>query len=239
MAGQTLRVIGFLLNYPDEAFFAGAKEGLQILRREKWLSAKMSDKLQTFADKILSKDIMDIQEEYVALFDRTPSLSLYLFEHVYGDSRDRGQALVEIDGLYREKGLENVTEHTPDYLPMFLEYLSLLTPDEARDNLDGAIDVIGILRQRLEKRGSPYAVLFEALEETAARKPDEAKLINALKEDSGMPLTSAQMDAAWEEQFAFDDLKNGAQQDAGCPKAEEMLARMGVPATSGEKRHEF
>jgi nitrate reductase delta subunit len=177
---------------------------------------------------------MDAQEDYVSLFDRTPSLSLHLFEHVHGDSRDRGPALVDLDSLYRERGLENLSEHTPDYLPMFLEYLSLLPVEEARETLDGAVDVIAVIGERLKKRGSAYAVLFDALEEAASRKPDPKKLQGALKADEGLPMSAEEMDKAWEEQFAFADIK--PDQGGGCPQAEEMLARMGLPATDKEKR---
>lgn len=233
MNGYTLRIIALLLNYPSQSMVAAAGEIPLILRREGWLSDKAVSAIETFLKGITEQDIMDLQENYVTLFDRTPSLSLHLFEHVHGDSRDRGQALVELDSLYREKGLENASEHTPDYLPMFLEYLSLLSVEEARENLDGAIDVIAILGERLRKRDSVYAVLFDALEEAATRRPDHKKLQSALKADAGLPLSADEMDAAWEEQFAFGDVKEG---QGGCPQAEEMLARMGLPVTDKEAR---
>lgn len=233
MNGYTLKIIGFLLNYPAEPIGAAVREMPEILRREEWLSDDTIAALGNFLTELAGRDLMDLQEEYVALFDRTPSLSLHLFEHVHGDSRDRGQALVELDSLYREMGLENVSEHTPDYLPLFLEYLSLLSADEARENLDGAIDVIAVMGGRLKKRGSSYAVLFDALEEAASRRPDEKKLQSALKADPGLPLSTDEMDEAWEEQFAFADVKEG---QSGCPQAEEMLARMGLPVTEREAR---
>ena len=34
------------------------------------------------------------------LFDRTRSLSLHLFEHVHGESRDRGQAMIDLKAQY-------------------------------------------------------------------------------------------------------------------------------------------
>ena len=221
---KTLKAIAALLTYPSADLLAAGPEFKAVLKDENWLSAGMRKKIDAFVDDMAGKDAYDMQEEYVGLFDRTPSLCLHLFEHVHGDSRDRGQALVELDGLYRAIGLENASEHTPDYLPLFLEYLSLLPPDEARDSLDGAIDVIAVIGERLKKRGSSYAVLFEALQEAAARKPDVKKLRRALAFNEGHELTPAEMDEAWEQQFAFD----GAQNDkgGGCPRAEEMLKRM-------------
>lgn len=233
MNGYTLRIIGFLLNYPSQEIVAAAREIPAILRREGWLSAKAVLDIENFLTDMQGRDLLEIQEDYVSLFDRTPSLSLHLFEHVHGDSRDRGQALVEIDSLYREKGLENISDHTPDYLPMFLEYLSLLPIGQAQENLEGAIDVISIIGERLKKRGSAYSVLLDALAEASARKPDQKKLQGALRIDAGLPLSADEMDKAWEEQFAFSDVKEG---QIGCPQAEEMLARMGLPLVEKESR---
>jgi nitrate reductase delta subunit len=235
MRTHTLRIIAFLLDYPRPETIAAAQDMRIALRQEGWLAAGTLAALDSFMQWAEERELMDLQEEYVALFDRTPSLSLHLFEHVHGDSRDRGQALVELDTLYRERGLENASEHTPDYLPMFLEYLSLLPVEQARESLDGAVDVIAVIGERLKKRGSPYAALFGALEEAAARRPDMKKLQSALKADAGMPLSADQMDSAWEEQFAFANMQQ-QEQGGGCPQAEEMLARMGLPATDKEKR---
>lgn len=221
----TLKIIGLLLTYPDEKWLAARKDIVAVLDSEGWLAPGTVRKIAQFLDDAAAQDVYDFQEEYVALFDRTPSLCLYLFEHVHGDSRDRGQALVELDMLYRERGLENDSEHTPDYLPLFLEYLSILPPDLARETLGGAIDVAAVLGERLKKRDSAYAALFDAIRDIAGRKPDEKKLQGALRLNAGGLPTAQEMDAAWEQQFAF----AMAQQDekgVGCPKAGEMLKRM-------------
>jgi nitrate reductase delta subunit len=133
--------------------------------------------------------------------------------------------------IYREHGLCNASEHTPDYLPMFLEYLSLLPLDEVRSSLDGVIEIVATLRERLVKRESRHAVVFEALESLATRKPDAAKLRAALAADAGAPLEQDELDAAWEEQFA---LAAPTGRDS-CPKAGQMLARMNesLPVSGG------
>ena len=233
ITGQTLRAIGFLMTYPEEDRIAAAAEIRDLLNREAWLSEKMRARLDEFLAGMKDEDILDLQEEYVMLFDRTPSLSLHLFEHVHGDSRDRGQAMVDLDTLYREIGLENMSEHTPDFLPLFLEYLSLLPVGQAQDNLDGAIDVVAAIGERLKKRQSRYAVLFDALLEAARAKPDEKKLKAALTMDSGLLPDAEQMDAAWEEQFALAAPQVG---QGGCPRAEDMLARMMAPEEKPEAR---
>lgn len=220
--------------YPSEEILAEVDAMSTLLKAEAWIPAPAMKNLHVLINEVSNRDILDIQEDYVALFDRTPSLSLHLFEHVHGDSRDRGQAMVELDSLYREKGLLNSSEHTPDYLPLFLEYLSLLPVDEAQSNLDGVVDVIAAIGGRLEKRKSPYAALFSALKEVASCQPDLKKLKGALLLDSGDEMTQEQMDAAWEEQFAFDN-SSESQNGGGCPKASDMLARMGLLSSKEEE----
>ena len=234
MKSKTFKILGALMAYPSWGIIEARDEIDLVLQKEGWLSDKRRIDIRSLIQEMSNKDLLDTQEEYVALFDRTPSLSLHLFEHVHGDSRDRGQAMVELDGLYREKGLHNSSEHTPDYLPMFLEYLSLLSVEIAQSNLEGAVDVIAAIGARLKKRKSSYACLFEALQDISACKPDLKKLRSALQADPGDLLTQEQMDKAWEEQFAFDQASE-ARNGGGCPKADEMLARMGMPASNNEE----
>jgi nitrate reductase delta subunit len=223
MTSQTLRIIGLALTYPTSGLLEAAGEMQGLLECEGWLPPALRRDVSALLDDLAGQDLLDAQEAYVDLFDRTPSLSLHLFEHVHGDSRDRGQALVDLDTIYRERGLENRSEHTPDYLPMFLEYLALLPVEEARSMLAGAIEVIGAIGARLKKRQSRYACLFDALEAAAACKPDPARLQSALAADAGEIPDNEALDAAWQEQFALAALDQG---EAGCPKVEDMLARM-------------
>lgn len=223
---RTLKVIAALLTYPSRDLQKAVPEMLPVLELEGLLSARAVAGIKAFAEDFRGKDIYDLQEEYVGLFDRTPSLCLHLFEHVHGDSRDRGQALVELDMLYREKGLENVSEHTPDYLPLFLEYLSLLPPKEAQDNLEGAIDVIAVIGERLKKRGSGYASLLAALQDVASCRPDPKKLEQAMAFNAGHEPTQEEMDEAWEQQFAFTMAQQQNNGGGECPRAADMIRRM-------------
>ena len=80
--------------------------------------------LDRLLDELATGDLYDLQERYVLLFDRTRSLSLHLFEHVHGESRDRGQAMVDLKALYERHGLLMSSSELPDHLPLFLEFLS-------------------------------------------------------------------------------------------------------------------
>lgn len=233
MATKTLKILGLLLTYPNESIVQAADDIFKALETEQWLSKKSLGGLQKLLTHFKSSDLLDLQEEYVLLFDRTPSLSLHLFEHIHGDSRDRGPAMVDLDNVYREAGLDNASDETPDYLPLFLEYLSILPVEQAQDDLKGAIDVIAALGERLKKRSSLYANIFEGLISASKQIPDEKNLAKALAMDAGMLPDAATLDQVWEEQFAFD---NPMGKESGCPKAEDMLARIGIESTKMEKR---
>ncbi len=231
---KTLKVLGNLLTYPSQGQVDALPEFRAILEKEKWLPEESLKTLDHLMNWMADQDLLDLQEEFVALFDRTPSLCLHLFEHVHGDSRDRGQALVDLSEVYKDAGLLINTEEMPDFLPLFLEYLSIVEVEEAAQNLGEIANVLGVLLGRLKNRQSPYASVFEALIEAAANKPDAKAIQEALKEAAGKASTFDELDKAWEEQNAFENSLQTTGVDgnggSGCPKAEEMLARMNLPA---------
>lgn len=233
MATKTLKILGLLLTYPDKNLVQAADDIFKILEAEEWLPQKSLAGLQKLLAHLRSSDLLDLQEEYVILFDRTPSLSLHLFEHLHGDSRDRGPAMVDLDNVYREAGLNNASDETPDYLPLFLEYLSILPAEKAQDDLKSAIDVIAALGERLKKRESHYSRVFDGLIAASKQVPDEKNLARAMAIDAGILPDAETLDHIWEEQFAFD---NPMEKESGCPKAEDMLARIGIESIKMEKR---
>lgn len=227
---KTLKVLGCLIAYPSKEQVKALSEFEAILAQEKWLPAASLKSITNLINWMKTEDFLDLQEEYVALFDRTPSLCLHLFEHVHGDSRDRGQALVDLSEIYKDAGLLINTEEMPDYLPLFLEYLSIIPAEEACENLGNLVNILASLAGRLKNRKSPYAGVFEALIEASAHKPDAKAVAEALKESSGKAFGFDEIDAVWEEQNAFENTLQTTGQDmnAGCPKAEDMLARINL-----------
>lgn len=108
--------------------------------------------------------LIDLQQQYVMTFDRNPSHSLHLFEHIHGESRDRGQAMVDLLAEYSKHGLQMVGNDLPDYVPLFLEYLSQLEQSEAQRVLGDAIHVLAYIGRKLHANGSPYACVFDLLQ---------------------------------------------------------------------------
>ena len=223
---RTLKILGLLLTYPGDEHIAHLDECVALLRQEKWLPEKSITALTLILREFQSHDLLDLQESYVDLFDRTPSLSLHLFEHIHGDSRDRGQALADLKSVYDDAGLTMHENESPDYLPLFLEYLSSLPIQQSAENLGSIVNILSVLAQRLKNRDSSYAAIFDSLIHLADKKPS-ADLVKAdLEKSSGAPLPAARIDQEWEEQFAFDNTDQTANGTSGCPKAEEMLARI-------------
>ena len=147
--------------------------------------------------ELAQEDLFALQETYVGLFDRTRRLSLHLFEHVHGESRDRGQAMVDLAGIYEKGGLVLIANELPDYLPLFLEFLSTRPLTEARGLMADIAHILASLEERLTSRGSAYAAVFAALRTLAAdgmvAAPSPAPAVDEPVEDF------AALDAAWEE----------------------------------------
>ncbi len=93
---QILKVIGLLMEYPDELLWECKEDALALIRRD-------APMLTDFTHNLLNAPLLDKQAEWCEVFDRGRTTSLLLFEHVHAESRDRGQAMVDLLAEY-EKG---------------------------------------------------------------------------------------------------------------------------------------
>jgi nitrate reductase molybdenum cofactor assembly chaperone NarJ/NarW len=160
---RTFKALGAILDYPTAELQAAIPEIQACLVEENILSARQVRALIPLLDRLGDTDLMELQEDWVALFDRSRRLGLHLHEHTYGESRDRGMAMVKLMQLYRLHGLELAKGEIPDYLPAFCEFLSLVPPPSARRMLADAVAILQILAERLEAKASPYAAILTAL----------------------------------------------------------------------------
>lgn len=182
MGGKLYKALGVLLTYPEQDLL-DAVGAIEAICAEARLSAETRTALDGLLEQLRSWELLDLQERYVSLFDRGRQMSLNLFEHVHGDARERGQAMVDLQTMYQQNGVLPTDDQLPDYLPMLCEFLSILPPEGARAMLGDLVVILSLLRARLEQRESPYAGVLAALVELAEAEVDEAQVQQVLKED--------------------------------------------------------
>jgi len=197
---QTFKALSALLCYPGDGLKAAAGEMRAALAADGILADGARRALDGLIAELDGDDLLDLQERYVLLFDRTGSLSLYLFEHVHGESRDRGQAMIDLQAHYERNGLAIGAAELPDFLPLFLEFLSTRPLPEAREMLGQTAHILTALAERLHKRGSSYEAVFRALVEIAGAKPKAEEIAGLLDQPDTDPTDLAAIDKAWEDE---------------------------------------
>jgi nitrate reductase delta subunit len=194
-----LKVISALLTYPRAEIQEALPDMADLVNAESKLAVMQKAKLSDFIESLRCTELMEWQQNYADLFDRGRHLSLHLFEHIHGESRDRGQAMVELMRIYQSHGYEIDVRELPDYIPLFLEFLSRRPADEAAEWLRGSMPVLQLLGARLAERGSSYAALFDALGALAGVSGEGAELRQQVATE-GPDDTLVRMDEIWEEE---------------------------------------
>lgn len=175
-----LVIVSRLLEYPDAALWQHQQEMFEAIAASKNLSKEDAHALGIFLRDLTAMDPLDAQAQYSELFDRGRATSLLLFEHVHGESRDRGQAMVDLLAQYEQHGLQLNSRELPDHLPLYLEYLSQLPQSEAVEGLKDIAPILALLSARLQQRESRYAVMFDLLLKLANTAIDSDKVAEKL-----------------------------------------------------------
>ena len=194
-----LRIIARLLDYPEQELFDHQQDLLEALEPACELDLHHSAQLILFIRRFCARPLLDVQAEYCELFDRGRATSLLLFEHVHGESRDRGQAMVDLMGQYREAGLEIDSRELPDFLPLYLEYLASRSKEQAAGGLQDIAPILALLGARLQQRESPYAVLFDLLLALSGSEVQAQALESQVAKEARDDTPQA-LDAVWEEE---------------------------------------
>lgn len=219
---KTYKALSALLSYPTADLKEATGAINAVLREEPVLTSDQCESLQPLITDLQTMDLYELQERFVLLFDRSRTLSLNLFEHVHGEGRERGPAMVDLLETYRAGGYDLAATELPDHLPVLLEFVSTLPDAEARDMLADAGHIIAALAERLVRRESDYAPVLQVLATLggvlATAEPVQELL--AVVDDNPEDLEA--LDAVWEEA----EVTFGPNPDAGCPATRDMLARM-------------
>lgn len=194
-----LVVISRLLEYPDAALWQHQQELFDALASGDNLSKADAQQVGIFLRDLTSQDLLDAQATYSELFDRGRATSLLLFEHVHGESRDRGQAMVDLLAQYERHGLQLDSRELPDHLPLYLEYLAQLPAAEAIGGLQDIAPILALLQARLQQRESHYASLFDALLTLTKTEVDNAQVAEKIAGEARDDTPQA-LDAVWEEE---------------------------------------
>jgi nitrate reductase delta subunit len=161
------RALGALLTYPGRELVEALPEIAEVVESSRLIGRAQKQRLAELVSELRRTDPYELEERYVALFDRGRATSLHLFEHVHGDSRERGQAMVDLGRVYERAGFHLAGSELPDYLPAVLEYLSCRPAAEAREMLGDCAHILRAVGGRLAGRGSRYAAVFDAVLDAA------------------------------------------------------------------------
>ena len=219
----TLRVLARLLGYPDAELRAHLDELRQALRHEAALTPARTAEVEALIDSIAMQSAIDAEADYVQLFDSGRRTSLHLFEHVHGDSRDRGPAMIDLAQTFEKAGLYLAEGEMPDHLPVVLEYASTQPPREAQALLAEMAHILGAIFSALDKRRSRYASALGALIELAGER---AAPVNVPDE--------APIDESWAEPAAFDGCSSAGQARPGQPQPIQIQRK--APGTAAGAR---
>jgi nitrate reductase delta subunit len=241
---KTFKALSALLIYPTAELQQAVGEIGEAIDSGRIIPSAIRKQLHALVAEFATGDIYDLQERYVLLFDRTRTLSLHMFEHVHGESRDRGQAMIDLKAQYENNNLFMSAAELPDFVPLFLEYLSMLPAQEACDTLGQPAHIFAAIAERLRKRESSYEAVFRALVALAAAKPKETEVSALLTLPDPDPADLAALDAAWEDEAvsfgpgAGDGCKDGlmARVRGGMHPAPDFGRNPHRPATSIRKR---
>ena len=219
---KTLRVLAHLLSYPDATLRSHLGEMRDALHAERALTAGRLVELDALMDRLRSGRPMDVEAAFVELFDRGHGTALHLFEHVHGDSRDRGPAMVDLIKTYEQAGLYMGEGELPDHLTVVLEYASTQPAAQAREFLREVSHILQIIFSALLKRESAYASVLAAVLDLAGEKAQAVKVPD-----------EPAIDDSWEEPMAFDGCSTQGQARPGQPQPIQIVKRSPVGTAAG------
>lgn len=192
---KTYKILSLLLSYPNADLQEFLADVVPELTSEALLDTDKIAGIGLFIDHFGKQEVIDWQAEYVQLFDYSRSVSLHLFEHVKGDSKDRGQAMVDLMEFYRENGMQLSSKELPDYIPVFLEFLSTLEAGKAAETLAEVVHVIQRIHLALQEKAHPYRHVLSSIVALSAKKPGEAATKQVIRNEKPLDL-----DAEYEEE---------------------------------------
>ena len=200
----SLRALALMLAYPSVDLRSKLPMLVEAIDSESAIPAARRVELAALANELSRTDSMEVESRYVETFDRGRATSLHLFEHVHGDSRDRGPAMVDLAQTYEKAGLLMGPNEMPDHLCVVLEFASTQPAKVAAAFLGEMEHILTAIFSALLKRNSPYAAILAAVLELAGQKVQAVPIV-----------ADAPMDDDWVEPMAFDGCSTKGQAKPG------------------------
>ena len=222
-ARLTLRVLAHLLRYPDTEFRAHTSEMQQALKAEAALPASRLAELDTLLRQLSTRPALDVESDYVELFDRGRRTALHLFEHVHGDSRDRGPAMIDLIQTYEKGGLSLGPAELPDHLSVVLEFASTQPPTQAREFLGEIAHIVRVIFSALLGRKSPYASVLAAVLELAGEKAEPVAVA-----------PEPEIDESWAEPAVFGGCSTEGQAKPNQPQPIQIVRKSPQPLSGAQ-----
>ena len=222
-ARLTLRVLAHLLRYPDTEFRAHTSEMQQALKAEAALPASRLAELDTLLRQLSTRPALDVESDYVELFDRGRRTALHLFEHVHGDSRDRGPAMIDLIQTYEKGGLYLGPAELPDHLSVVLEFASTQPPPQAREFLGEIAHIVRVIFSALLGRKSPYASVLAAVLELAGEKAEPVAVA-----------PEPEIDESWAEPAVFGGCSTEGQARPNQPQPIQIVRKSPQPLSGAQ-----
>ena len=216
---KILSILSRLIDYPNETLYQHGEDIAELINNDEYLSNDDKSALLSFVDQRFTDSLLNWQADYDGLFERGRFLSLLIYEHIHGESRDRGQAMVNLLEQYKEAGLDIGVRELPDYIPLFLEFVSTQGHENAQGWLQDIAPILALLAVRLEKRKSNYSALFNALVTLSGAQIDMQALREQVK-DEKRDDTKKALDKVWEEEavtFGGDAINGGCPSNTSKP----------------------
>ena len=203
----SLRILAALLGYPDAQLRSHLPEMAQLLNQDGAINRPRAAELMALMAALEHAEPLASEAAYVELFDRGRATSLHLFEHVHGDSRDRGPAMIDLGQTYESAGLVLAEGELPDYLPAVLEFISTQPATEAKAFLGEIAHILKVIFGALKARETAYASVLGALLELAGEKAEAVA-----------PAPEPTLDESWAEPVVFDGCSTQGQARPGQPQ---------------------
>ncbi|MCO6523554.1 MAG: nitrate reductase molybdenum cofactor assembly chaperone [Candidatus Schmidhempelia sp.] len=215
---QSLAVMSYLLDYPDNDLWHKKQSLINAVSASNLVTHTQKKQLIEFIESYLAQDLFDAQEDYIDTFDTNHNTSLLLFEHIHGDSRERGQAMVELLAQYEQAGFTLSAKQLPDYLPLFLEFLAHQSRETALFWLGQIVIILRLLSLRLAKQSSSYQLLLDVLYELSDQQIDDTLLKQQVAQEK-IDLSPHALDKIWQEEHILFNAGSACNSTTHCPSS--------------------